>query len=227
MLVTLGVWQLGRAAEKKDMQAMYERQANQAPLTLDARQWTAMQNSDDLSRLAYQRVDMRGRFDGDRQYLLDNRTRNGVAGFDVLTAFTPSDAAGGLIVNRGWIPLAESRSVLPALPVPGETLQVTGLIDIARTPLPLLGESGYEQTGWPKIVQRIDLQKMADGLGYRLLPVVVLLDTEAPAGFVREWKPYYGIPASRHLGYAVQWFALALALIAIYVIVNARRIQDE
>ena len=226
LLMTLGIWQLGRADEKREMLAMYQERAKSAPLRVDTGQWTVMHARGEPGDLAYFRVEMRGRFDGARQYLLDNRTRNGVAGYEVLTAFTPDGAGGGLMVNRGWVPLGKSRADLPALPVPNESLRVTGTIDMQRKPLPLLGESGYQRLGWPKVVQRIDLEEMAKGLGYPLLAVIVLLDEEAPAGFTREWKPYYGIPVSRHQGYAVQWFALAAALIAIYVIVNTRRIRD-
>lgn len=227
VLVTLGFWQLGRAAEKRDMQAMYAERAKRPPLTLDAERWAMIYAGDETGGLTYRRVEMRGRFDGARQYLLDNRTRNGIAGFEVLTAFTPEGAAGGLMVNRGWVALQESRAALPEVSVPAGSLRITGFVDAARKPLPLLGESGYEGGKWPKIVQRIDLEEMAKGLGYPLLPVVVLLNEDAPAGFARDWKPYYGIPASRHQGYAVQWFALAMALVIIYLVVNTRRIRDD
>lgn len=227
LLVTLGLWQLGRAAEKRELQLMYEQRAKRPPLPLDAAGWTAIRASNDTGDLAYRRMEMQGRFDGAHQYLLDNRTRNGVAGFDVLTPFTPDGADGGVIVNRGWVPQGRDRADLPELPVPKESLAVTGTIDAKRKPLPLLGESGYRDPAWPKVVQRIDLHEMAKSLGYPLLPVVVLLDKDAPAGFSREWKPYYGIPVYRHQGYAVQWFALAIALIVIYIAVNTRRIPDD
>ena len=64
---------------------------------------------------------------------------------------------------------------------------------------------------------------MARQLGISLLPQVVLLDPNAAAGFVREWKPYYGISVQRHQAYAFQWFALATTLALIYIVVNLHR----
>ena len=48
---------------------------------------------------------------------------------------------------------------------------------------------------------------------------LVLLDPAEPDGYVRSWAPP-GFPPMRHIGYAVQWFALALTLLAIYVVTN-------
>jgi surfeit locus 1 family protein len=223
LLMGLGGWQLGRAQEKRDIEQTVARRMAAAPLEIDAARWQAIHAGADLSDLAYRRVTMSGRFEGARQYLLDNRTRNGVAGFQVLTAFVPGGAAGGVLVNRGWIPLGERRDHSPALPVPSASLRISGAFDAPRKPPPLLGASGYGQSQWPKIVQRVELEPMARQLGISLLPRVVLLDPDAAAGFVREWKPYYGISVQRHQAYAFQWFALATALALIYIAVNLRR----
>ncbi len=227
LLTGLGMWQLGRAEEKRIIEQTVARRIEAPPLKIDAARWNSIQLGADLSELAYRRVIVSGRFEGARQYLLDNRTRNGVAGFQVLTAFLPRDAGGGVLVNRGWIPLGERRDQLPALPVPSAELRISGAFDGPREPLPLLGSSGYEQQQWPKIVQRVELEPMAEQLGISLLPQVVLLDPSAPAGFVREWQPYYGISVERHQAYAFQWFALATALAIIYIVVNLKRVDND
>ena len=51
---------------------------------------------------------------------------------------------------------------------------------------------------------------------------LVLLDPGEPDGYVRNWSAP-GFPPMRHIGYAVQWFALALTLLVIYVVTNLRR----
>jgi surfeit locus 1 family protein len=55
---------------------------------------------------------------------------------------------------------------------------------------------------------------------------LILLDPGEPDGFVRTWAPP-GFPPIRHLGYAVQWFGLALALLVIYVVTNLKPIAAE
>jgi surfeit locus 1 family protein len=223
LLIGLGIWQLGRAEEKRRIEQTVARRIEAPPMEINAAGWQSIHVDADLSALAYRRVTMSGRFEGAHQYLLDNRTRNGVAGFQVLTAFIPDDTDGGVLVNRGWIPLGERRDRLPALPVPSEALRISGAFDAPRKPPPLLGSSGYEHRQWPKIVQRVELEPIAEQLGISLLSQVVLLDPDSAAGFVREWKPYYGISVQRHQAYAFQWFALATALALIYIVVNLRR----
>ncbi len=227
LLIGLGVWQLGRAEEKRGIEQIVAARSGAPPLEIDASRWWSIQQGADALALAFAPVAMSGRFEGARQFLLDNRTRNGVAGFHVLTVFVPEGAAGGVLVNRGWIPWGERRELTPALPVPSEPLRITGRFDGPRRPPPLLGPSGYEQQQWPKIVQRVELESMAEQLGMALLPRVVHLDAKAPAGFVREWKPYYGISVERHQAYAFQWFALASALAIIYLVVNLKRIGHD
>jgi surfeit locus 1 family protein len=55
---------------------------------------------------------------------------------------------------------------------------------------------------------------------------LILLDAGEPDGYVRNWAPP-GFPPMRHIGYAVQWFALALTLFVIYVVTNLRRDADD
>lgn len=227
LLTGLGLWQIGRADEKRIIEQTVARRIEAPPLEIDAERWKSIHLGADVAALAYRRVVMNGRFEGRRQYLLDNRTRNGVAGFQVLTAFVPDGARGGVLVNRGWIPLGERRDRPPTLPAPDAALRISGAFDGPRKPPPLLGPSGYEQLQWPKIVQRLELEPMAKQLGIPLLPQVVLLDPDAPAGFVREWKPYYGISVERHQAYAFQWFALAIALLLIYILVNLKHTDND
>jgi cytochrome oxidase assembly protein ShyY1 len=55
---------------------------------------------------------------------------------------------------------------------------------------------------------------------------LLLLDPGEPDGFVRHWSAP-GFPPMRHIAYAVQWFALALTLLVIYVVTNLRRGTDR
>ena len=73
------------------------------------------------------------------------------------------------------------------------------------------------------MVQRVELDAMQRSLGYPLAAWLVVLDPAAPHGYVREWKIVPGLTPDRHRGYAFQWFALAAALFAIWMIVNLKR----
>lgn len=61
-------------------------------------------------------------------------------------------------------------------------------------------------------------------LSYPLKPVIILLNPEVGQGYWRDWQPSFGgFGPERHQGYAVQWFALSVALVILYVIAGIRR----
>ncbi|MFN2308290.1 MAG: SURF1 family protein [Gammaproteobacteria bacterium] len=220
LLLSLGFWQLDRAAQKRALLAAYAERPADAPLQLTA----------DFAPAAdwrYRRAEVLGEYLAGRQFLLDNRVYQGRPGYQVLTPVRLAHADYAVLVNRGWVPQGATRSDLPALPVPpGERLRIEGLIDIPSDKVFVLGEGEDRDPGWPKVLQRIRLELQADQLGVRLLPVVLLLAEDQPGGFVRDWNPIV-IGPEKHLGYAVQWFALAAVLLILYVWVNLRKLDQD
>ena len=219
LLVSLGLWQLERADYKRAQLARVAAESERQPATLGP---GGPVNEGRGESWNHRRVIATGRYLS-RHFLLDNRTRRGVAGYHVLTPLVlDEERRRGVMVNRGWVPLGPSRERLPETAAPVGTLDARGR---GRVPAKafLLGEAGYRGDAWPRVVQSIELPKMGEALGVDLLPFVVELDRSEPHGFVREWRPHGGISPERHLGYALQWFALAATLLAIYTLVNLRR----
>jgi surfeit locus 1 family protein len=215
LLISLGMWQLRRGDEKQGLLDAFTLRSQDVPLSIEADQTEA-------AELRYRQVVGQGVYDEVRQYLLDNRTYRGRVGYHVLTPLYLNGSVG-VLVNRGWVPIGESRDKLPALPVPEERVSVRGTVLIPTEDAFLVGPAGYETEGWPRVIQRVELKTMTEQLGYRLLPYVVQLDPSEGNGFVREWQAYYGIGPERHRAYAFQWFSLAIALVVLFVVVNTRR----
>ena len=65
-------------------------------------------------------------------------------------------------------------------------------------------------------VQRIDFLALAKLFDLKIIGSTLLLDNAMPNGFIRNWTPP-GEDQARHLAYAFQWFALALAVFVISV----------
>lgn len=221
LLLSLGFWQLDRAAQKRALLEAYGDRPTDTPFQLspgfapDA-DWR------------YRRAEAVGSYMADRQFLLDNRVYRGRAGYQVLTPLRIADTDYAVLVNRGWVPQGATRADLPALPTPADAeLRVEGLVDLPHDKVFVLGEGEDRDPGWPKVLQRIRLELQAEQLGLRLLPLVLLLAEDQPGGFVRDWNPIV-IGPERHVGYAVQWFALAAVLVILYFWVNVRkRALDE
>lgn len=218
LLLSLGFWQLDRAGQKRALLASYAAGPADAPVRLTATfspgpEWR------------YRRVQVTGRYDAAHQFLLDNRVHQGRAGYQALTPVRIADSDAVVLVNRGWVPQGATRADLPPLPVPSDgVVRIEGLIDFPPEKVFALGEGEDRDPGWPKVLQRIRLDLQAQQLDARLLPLVVLLAPEQSGGFVREWMPVV-IGPERHVGYAVQWFALAAALVILYILANLERVE--
>jgi surfeit locus 1 family protein len=215
LLMGLGFWQLDRAAQKRALLEQYQGMEREAPIEVRA----------DLvadEELEYRPAQVRGRFDTGHQFLLDNRTHQGVAGYHVFTPLRIDGSEQGILVNRGWVPRGPSRSVLPDVPTPATPVQLEGMLKQPTRTI-TLGEGEDREPGWPKVLQRVRLDLQARQLGYPLLPMLLLLGSDQEHGFVREWEPVKGFGPEQNMGYAVQWFGLATALLVIYIVVNCRR----
>jgi surfeit locus 1 family protein len=128
-----------------------------------------------------------------------------------------------VLVNRGWVPLGESRAQLPAVTGPAERITLRAMIKLP--PGKAFGPEAAEDSGsgWPQVIQQLEIGPIGKRLGRPLLPLVLQLDKADPGGFVRDWKPVYGITPDKHRAYAAQWFTLALVLLLIYIGVNTHR----
>jgi len=64
---------------------------------------------------------------------------------------------------------------------------------------------------FPVLIQALDLDEMSTIASLDFVSVVGLLSPESEDGYVRQWEPYTG-SIERHIGYAIQWFLMALVL---------------
>ncbi len=216
LFVALGFWQLDRADQKRRLQDEYDARTRDAVVRVEPRVQA-------VEALRYYRVEARGEYEPARQIFLDNRVHQGQVGYHVLTPLKITGGETRVLVNRGFVPVGESREHLPTIATPDGTVRVTGIAmapsdkGFRLGPLP----DGRFQALWPYL----DMARIGESLGVPLQPVVILLDPASDTGgFVREWNRLdAGIAV--HQGYAIQWFGLAVALLALVLLVGRRRSQ--
>jgi surfeit locus 1 family protein len=213
MLVALGRWQLHRADEKRVLFDSFAA-PSVAAQRIDLR-------SPKVAR--YSSVLALGSYDATRQVLIDNMVEGARAGYFVITPFA-LQGGGWVLVNRGWVPLGQTRAARPAIPVGANVRTIRGRADNLPSPGIHMGVPAPLAPPYPVVAayptraEVAQLLKESDWASVDL----ILLDAGEPDGYVRNWVPP-GFPPMRHIGYALQWFALALALVVIYVVTNFRR----
>jgi surfeit locus 1 family protein len=205
LLLTLGAWQLDRAADK---QALYDDfAAGGEAVALEA----GSRGLEELRR--YAPVRATGRYLPDRQFLLDNMVEDGQAGYRVLTPLL-LDEGHAVLVDRGWVARDFSAAGPPPIDVDAMPRTVAGQLD--QLPRPGIKLDARTEPGWPKVVQFPGLDELSAALGLELVPGLLLLEASAPDGYRRDWRPSDFGP-ERHFGYAFQWFALAVTLVILYL----------
>ena len=204
VLLMLGAWQLERAEEKRQLLADFHSAQSQAPVSINelyAGKREALEQ--------YRPYSLDGEYDSARFWLLDNKTRQGQVGYEVVMPFVLNDGSQ-VLVNRGWVPAPRLRSELPK-------------VETAKGPLTLLAnfrtpginrflEAQLAENEWPRRVVQIDFDKAEKALDTNLPKGLFLISELAPSAFVTQWQSV-NIQPEKHTGYAVQWFAMAFALI--------------
>ena len=217
--VSLGRWQLSRAAQKEALQASIEAQKVKPPLT-QAEFLALAQPSDELHRP----VRLRGLWLTPQTVYLDNRQMHGVPGFYVLTPFALEGTEQTVMVQRGWVQRNfVDRTKLGAVETPAGIVEVTGLIEPPPSHLLELGTSvpapaapaGAPATaatpeaaapapaveGYSPIRQNLDLEAFRAETKMPLRTDVSLQQTgPASEGLQRDW-PAPALGLERHYGY--------------------------
>ena len=211
----LGFWQASRADEKREQIVQVdailqdERSVNLLAQTGQPFTW----------------VQGQGRFLPSPVILLDNQQRNGKVGVQTYGVLVPDEAPDQrLLVDLGWLPMDGQRN-WPAVSVPQGTVAVSGL----RTNPPAVGiklgdaAQSMQRKGNQWLVVYIDTQELSQALGAPVSSQVLRLDPKLPMGSERDLALHINsLPPERHMGYAVQWWGLALTVLIVALVLSWR-----
>ena len=212
LFVALGNWQLARANEKSEALERFNSRGQSPAMNL------AKFNVTDIAGVVGRSAFANGGYRAGTTVLLDNQSLGNRIGYLVYTAYRIADTDQHILVNRGWVAaLADPRQIPDLGPEPVASAVSGRLSNPPSVGIRLRGSEIAEpmdESVWR--VQRIDFLTLANLFDLKIIGSTLLLDNAMPNGFIRNWTPP-GTDQARHLGYAFQWFALALALFVISV----------
>ncbi len=216
LFARLGFWQLERADQKREMLA-------KAAAALSLRAPRPLSVIADHDRAAdYDWVEVEGGFIDAPTVLLDNQQQRGRVGVRAYRVFVLKNGLP-VLVDLGWTPLPPDRT-LPTvkrnltratlaglmLPPPGHGLDV--------------GAPAIQSDG-TLLATAIDLQTLRSMLRLpALAPRVLRPEHDSTLGYVRDFDILPNtLPPERHVGYAVQWFGLAITVLITALLLTFRR----
>ncbi|MFC6633921.1 SURF1 family protein [Microbulbifer taiwanensis] len=200
LLLSLGAWQLQRGDEKAALNTAIDTRLSAQPQSLAK----GAVKPDDLQ--IYTPVRMLGYYT-DEYHLLDNRTRNGRVGYEVLQIFV--SAHQRWLVNRGWVEAPPQRDQLPDISWPLAAKVITGFL----YPTQKTAE-GARFTNARRI-QQLD-SAFAGSLELAQPQWSIRLSADSDTALVTDWQ-LINSPPERHRAYATQWFAMAAALVILWL----------
>lgn len=207
LFVGLGIWQLDRAEQKRQLGASLEARRKLPVFSLN-------QGVPDASEREFRSISADGRFLPEHTVLIEHRKYLGKNGFHVITPLRIAGTHQVVLINRGWIARESVTNAAP-LPTPSGILRVSGVITLPQAPAMELDFSDSADTlppRWPYLT----LDHFASRSGLELMPFAVLQSPGEKGGFVRQW-PQPQISDAMHIGYAIQWFAFALIAFLIWL----------
>ena len=216
ILLKLGFWQLHRAEEKEQIAVqMAEREDSVYPNLMAA--------LNDDGEHNYKPVKITGKVDNQKLLYWDNRVLLGKVGYEVL-AILKNDA-GNILVNFGWIEDTSFRQSIPLVVIPERLNKEDGILYKPGSNL-LIKEPSEIMEKWPRRVQQPDFDLIEKLTNVELLPTIVYLKDNAPLGLKNNFKPIT-MTSQKHIGYALQWFSLAIACLLVYLVALKKKWKDD
>lgn len=228
ILLGLGTWQVERLHWKEALIARVTARMDAPPVPAPPPSaWGGL----DVTDLQYQPLTVTGRFDNAReiyvvQALTEPKGKLGGFGFMVMTPLTTADG-WTVYVNRGFVP-GDRKD--PATRPGGEIEGDTTVVGLARAPYdrswfaPADNASGNEWFSRDPV-----LYAKASGIDpAKAAPYIIdaKADPALPGGLPQGGETVVDFPNS-HLQYAVTWYGLAAALVAVFIAFARGRLRKE
>lgn len=215
--ISLGFWQLRRLDERRAFNATLLSRTS-----LPVAEVASLDEDD--PEAPYRRAVASGTYRTDDEVLIAGRSRNTLAGHELVT---PLELADGrlVLVDRGWVPLDADEPPVALAEPPSGTVSVSGIL-FPTQERGLFGPR-HEPTGRLLRMHRIDIDRIAEQLDAPVLPWFLLLEEQDPAteGQYPERVTMPALAEGPHRSYALQWFAFALIACVTYGAVVRKEVK--
>lgn len=205
--ISLGAWQLRRLQERKDFNRTLLARTAEPLVAFDAL-------PDDPDLVPYRRVTATGTYRPDDEVLIAGRSRNTLAGHELVTPLALADGSL-LLVDRGWVPLDIDDPPVALAETPTGTVTVTGVLFPSQE-RGLFGPK-HPRDGVLTRMHRVEVPRIAQQLDAEVAPWFLVLQDQDPAP--GEYPKPIRLPElseGPHRSYALQWFAFALTALVGY-----------
>lgn len=214
LLINLGFWQLSRASEKIAIEQYLSDREFSQPISLIEVGAIQQEYLTGIKVIALL-TPVAGKY-----LLLDNQTYQGHVGY-LAYQLMESEQGKGVLLERGFIKAGASRNRLPNVDWLTQPAVIEGrLYQRATNPL---SDQLYAEVGEVSRIQNLNINQLANNWQQELEPYVIQPQMDVWP-YPQPWQPV-PLSSSKHTGYAVQWFSMAVALVGLSVWVLVRALK--
>jgi cytochrome oxidase assembly protein ShyY1 len=223
-MINLGFWQLRRLDQKRERADTIAARIDVPPVPLDALVPADLSAGDEAPTDAeWRSVTAAGTYLPDDQFLVVNRSQDGLAGDMVVTPLQLDDRRV-LLVERGFVPAGAEDEETPA---PDGHVEVVGRLRQSQRHSP--GQLTNAAEGVITEAQQFDIPRLAEQMPGAVVPMYIELTSSTPA----EAGPY-PVPVNPpvrdlgpHLSYAIQWFIFSVCAAVGWVLAVRRSLATR
>ena len=221
-LVGLGLWQLRRLDEKEALIARIDARIDAPVVDIPPRDaWTTLAPND----YDFRHVTARGHYLAEGEAFIFSQPPDGYGrepGYIVVVPLV-LDAGGTLLVERGFVPVSMRAAADAYRPPPGP-VTIVGVLHAPQSRNMFTPADDPVQRNW----YTRDPAAIALALGIGDAAPFTLARAAAAADAAVTPRPFPGAPqlANNHLAYAVTWFSLAGAVVAIFALFARARLRQ-
>lgn len=210
-LVRLGIWQLHRAQEKIQLQKSYDEMGANTAVPVENVQMSGLEN--DAITLQNLHVSLKGEYQNGKTIFLIYQTYEDELGYAIVTPFKLDSSDKVVMVNRGWAYANSYEEIKNKIkPVPGK-LTLTGQIYVPTEKMAnKTNDIDLKTVKWPLLIRFLNTLELDPLFDESIFPYEVRLDEDQPGVLIRHW-PTVMVNTGRHYSYALQWFAMSIALL--------------
>ncbi len=209
ILCFMGYWQVQRHTWKQQLLSKIDEQyavdASTVPLGMD----------DIENYQGFKRGYIVGEYNHTLSIMLQPRTYDGIAGYDVLTPFSLKGQNGiSVLVNRGWVPHERERPEFFLMDMPMGEIKIEGMFRRPPRHNAFTPENEPERGVWYRVdMNQIALDRKVD------LDTRVMFYVESEPNRIRDYPVVSSNRItlnSNHMQYAIFWFVMAFLLVVMY-----------
>jgi cytochrome oxidase assembly protein ShyY1 len=220
-LVRLGLWQLDRASEKIELQRSFQQSGEQEATPILEVPVAGLEF--DMIQHQNRRVALRGHYLNDQSIFLIYQTYQTQIGYEIVTPFQLDEGDLIVMVSRGWSGINDYKALVSSLPRIEGPLLLEGQIYVP-TAQQASQTNIVQEVTWPLVTRYLNMDELQPWFQSTLFPYVVRLAENQPGVLIRHW-PVVLVDSGRNFSYALQWFAMAIAVIAVSLILSSNLLK--